>query len=75
MTDKNIPVSYVLFPDEGHGFSRTENQLAFFAVAESFLSRHLGGAAQPLAPADFQGSSITVPAGKDDIPGLPGAVK
>ncbi len=41
MQDKKIPVTYVLFPDEGHGFARPENRLAFYAVTEAFLANHL----------------------------------
>jgi dipeptidyl aminopeptidase/acylaminoacyl peptidase len=37
------PVEYMLFPDEGHGFARPENRLKFFAAAEAFLAKHLGG--------------------------------
>src|SRR5438876_7725636 len=37
------PVEYLLFPDEGHGFVRPENQLKFAAVCEAFLATHLGG--------------------------------
>jgi dipeptidyl aminopeptidase/acylaminoacyl peptidase len=37
------PVEYMLFPDEGHGFARPENRLKFYAAAEAFLARHLGG--------------------------------
>ena len=37
------PVEYLLFPDEGHGFARPENRLRFFAAAEAFLAKHLGG--------------------------------
>ena len=37
MSAKNIPVTYVLFPDEGHGFARPVNNIAFQAVAENFL--------------------------------------
>ena len=37
---------YLLFPDEGHGFAKPENQLRFFAAAERFLARHLGGRAE-----------------------------
>src|SRR5262249_37646837 len=37
MQAKNIPVTYVLYPDEGHGFARPENRMSFFAVAEAFL--------------------------------------
>jgi dipeptidyl aminopeptidase/acylaminoacyl peptidase len=72
MRDKNIPVSYVLFPDEGHGFARPENNIAFFAVAEAFLSAHLGGSYQPL-PAEFAGSTIEIKTGREGIPGLAAA--
>ncbi|MBI4549564.1 MAG: S9 family peptidase, partial [Candidatus Omnitrophica bacterium] len=34
---------YLLFPDEGHGFVKPENRLKFYAAAEAFLARHLGG--------------------------------
>ncbi|PZO91391.1 MAG: S9 family peptidase [Sphingomonas sanxanigenens] len=47
MKAKNIPVTYVLFPDEGHGFRRPENNIAFNAIAENFLARCLGGRAEP----------------------------
>ncbi|CAG8490816.1 8959_t:CDS:2 [Funneliformis mosseae] len=40
---KSIPVDYVLFNDEGHGFARPENRISFFAMTEKFLSVHLGG--------------------------------
>lgn len=43
MRQKNIPVEYLLFADEGHGFARPENRLKFYAAAEEFLSRYLGG--------------------------------
>lgn len=36
-------VQYVEYPDEGHGFARPENRLDFYAKAEKFLARHLGG--------------------------------
>jgi dipeptidyl aminopeptidase/acylaminoacyl peptidase len=39
-------VRYMLFEDEGHGFARPENKMKFYAVAEEFLARHLGGRAQ-----------------------------
>jgi dipeptidyl aminopeptidase/acylaminoacyl peptidase len=37
---------YLLFPDEGHGLAKPENQLRFYAAAERFLARHLGGRAE-----------------------------
>ncbi len=74
MKAKNIPVTYVLFPDEGHGFARPENSKAFNAVAEGFLSECLGGRAEAIG-GDFAGSSITVPAGADGVSGLAEALQ
>ncbi|WDM67412.1 S9 family peptidase [Xanthomonas cucurbitae] len=74
MKAKNIPVTYVLFPDEGHGFRRPENSKAFNAVTEAFLGQCLGGRVQPIGT-DLQGSSITVPEGADKITGLGDALK
>jgi len=71
MKAKKIPVSYVLFPDEGHGFARPENNIAFFAVAEAFLSVHLGGYYQPITQAEVEASSMQVVEGKEWLPGLP----
>lgn len=34
-------VEYLLFKDEGHGFRKPENRLAFYRAAEAFLGRHL----------------------------------
>jgi len=47
MRQKQIPVEYLLFPDEGHGFARPENRLKFYAAAEAFLAKYLGGRAEP----------------------------
>ena len=74
MQDKNIPVTYALYPDEGHGFARPENNLSFFAVTEAFLAGCLGGRHEPVG-SDFEGSSITVPAGAEHILGLSEAIK
>ncbi|UXI68490.1 S9 family peptidase [Tahibacter amnicola] len=73
MKQKNIPVTYVLFPDEGHGFNRPENRKAFNAIAEGFLSQCLGGRAEPVG-SDLAGSSTSVPEGADRIPGLAAAL-
>ena len=40
-----IDHEYLLFPDEGHGFAKPANRLRFYAAAERFLARHLGGRA------------------------------
>jgi dipeptidyl aminopeptidase/acylaminoacyl peptidase len=46
MKEKGIDYEYLLFEDEGHGFARPENRLKFYAAAERFLARHLGGRAE-----------------------------
>lgn len=69
MKAKGIPVTYVLFPDEGHGFARPENRTAFYAIAEAFLSRHLGGRFEPIG-SDFSGASLEVREGMQGVPGL-----
>ena len=43
MQAKNIPVTYVLYPDEGHGFARPENSLSFNAVPRRSSRTCLGG--------------------------------
>lgn len=59
LEEKNIPVTYILYPDEGHGFARPENRLSFFAVTEAFLAKCLGGRVEPVGDA-FKGSSILI---------------
>ena len=44
---KGKEVDYLLYPDEGHGFARPESRMAFYAAAEEFLARHLGGRVEP----------------------------
>jgi len=69
MKSRHIPVTYILFPDEGHGFARPENSIAFNAAAEHFLSVHLGGRTEPME-GDLKASSARVLCGADHIPGL-----
>ncbi|MBN1947769.1 MAG: S9 family peptidase [Bradymonadales bacterium] len=64
MRSHGLPVTYLLYSDEGHGFVRPENRISFFAVAEAFLAQCLGGRYQPIE-ADFEGSTIEVVAGGD----------
>lgn len=73
MQEKDIPVTYVLFPDEGHGFARPENNLSFNAIAEAFLASVLEGRFEPVGD-DFAGSSLIVPEGVGGVPGLPDAL-
>jgi dipeptidyl aminopeptidase/acylaminoacyl peptidase len=43
MMSKGIDYEYMLFPVEGHGFAKPENRLKFYASAEKFQAKHLGG--------------------------------
>jgi dipeptidyl aminopeptidase/acylaminoacyl peptidase len=45
LSKAGIEHEYLLFPDEGHGFAKPENRLRFYAEADRFLARYLGGAA------------------------------
>lgn len=74
MQRKELPVTYVVFPDEGHGFARPLNRLAFYAVADAFLAEHLGGRWQPIDDT-FAHSTITVRAGAAQVPGLETALE
>ncbi|MEG4961439.1 MULTISPECIES: S9 family peptidase [unclassified Microcoleus] len=47
MKQAGKPVEYVLYTDEGHGFARPENRLHFYAIAEEFLAKYLGGRFEP----------------------------
>ncbi|MCJ7420881.1 S9 family peptidase [Sphingomicrobium astaxanthinifaciens] len=69
MQAKGLPVTYINFPDEGHGFQKPENRLAFFAAMEGFLQTCLGGRAQPIGDA-FEGSSAEIIAGAEYVDGL-----
>jgi dipeptidyl aminopeptidase/acylaminoacyl peptidase len=73
MQDANIPVTYLLFTDEGHGFARPENRLSFYAVTDAFLAEHLGGRYEPIGD-DFEGSSIIIQSGAEEVPGLAEAI-
>jgi dipeptidyl aminopeptidase/acylaminoacyl peptidase len=46
LTEAGIDHEYLLFPDEGHGFAKPQNRLRFYAAAERFLARYLGGRAE-----------------------------
>jgi dipeptidyl aminopeptidase/acylaminoacyl peptidase len=45
-------VEYYVFPDEGHGFARPENRMAFNAASEEFLAKYLGGRFEPPTDAE-----------------------
>lgn len=56
----NGNVTYVLYPDEGHGFARPENRIDFNARAEKFLAQYLGGRVEPIVGDKVPGSTAVV---------------
>jgi acetyl esterase/lipase len=74
MRERQLPVTYALYPDEGHGFARPQNRLSFYAVAEGFLAQCLGGRQEAIGN-DFAGASLQVSEGAQHIPGLPEALR
>lgn len=69
MKARNIPVTYIVFPDEGHGFARPVNNIAFNAVTENFLARCLGGRAEGMGET-LKPSTAQVRHGAEFAPGL-----
>jgi len=74
MKSAGIPVTYVLYPDEGHGFARPENNIAFYAVAENFLAACIGGRAEPVGDA-LKPSSAQIVEGAEHVNGLEAALE
>lgn len=73
MEARKIPVTYVLFPDEGHGFAVPANNIAFMAITENFLKACVGGRAEPIGET-VAASSAKVPHGAQFAPGLEAAL-
>ena len=73
MTAKKIPVTYVLYPDEGHGFAKPDNRIGFNAVAEAFLGNCLGGRVEPMGET-VRKSTAQVLHGAEHVPGLKDAL-
>ncbi|MDP6375923.1 MAG: S9 family peptidase [Pseudomonadales bacterium] len=69
MGERDLPVTYLNYPDEGHGFARPENRMSFFAVTEGFLAGCLGGRFEPIGD-DFEGSSVEVVHGAEYVSGF-----
>ena len=60
MKRNGVPVTYVLYPDEGHGFQRPANAISFKAITEQFLARFLGGRCEPLSAGEVEGSTAVM---------------
>jgi dipeptidyl aminopeptidase/acylaminoacyl peptidase len=74
MAAKKIPVTYVVFPDEGHGFARPNNNIAFNAVTENFLAKCLNGRSEPIGKS-LKASTAQVKHGAEFAPGLSEALE
>jgi dipeptidyl aminopeptidase/acylaminoacyl peptidase len=59
---RGVPVEYVVFPDEGHGFVKKENEIKGYSAVLTFLDEHLKGQA-PVAGDSAAG--VPVPVGRD----------
>jgi len=73
MKASNIPVTYVLYPDEGHGFAKPNNNIAFNAVTENFLATCLGGRAEPIGDT-VKNSTAQIVEGAEHVQGLADAL-
>ena len=51
MAKRQLPIDFVVFPDEGHGLANPRNALAMVALMEAFLQQHVGGRAEPFGTA------------------------
>jgi len=56
LRDRGREVTFLVYPDEGHGFARIENTRDFSGRVEAFFAQHLGGRAMPRH--DVPGSSV-----------------
>lgn len=58
MRNKGLPVTYVVYTDEGHGFARPNNRLDFYGRVEEFLAKHLGGRAEAMKTVEGTSASV-----------------
>ena len=68
------PVTYLLYPDEGHDYARKEDWISLFAIAERFFHEHLGGRYEPIGD-DLIASNVEVIEGERLIPDLAAAIQ
>ncbi len=73
MKDAGVPVTYVLYPDEGHGFAKPVNNIAYTAIAENFLASVLGGRSEPIG-GTVKASTAEILEGVEHVAGLTDAL-
>jgi len=73
MKEAGIPVTYVLYPDEGHGFAKPTNNIAYTAITENFLATCLGGRSEPIGTT-IADSTAQILEGAEHVAGLADAL-
>jgi dipeptidyl aminopeptidase/acylaminoacyl peptidase len=58
MRARGLPVTYVVYTDEGHGFARPVNRLDFYGRVDEFLAKYLGGRSEPWT--EVKGANVEV---------------
>lgn len=61
-----VPVTYALFPDEGHGFQGPVNTIRFNAIKGQFLVKYLGGRFEPVEPGEVDGNTAVLVEGSPE---------
>ena len=69
MQKAGVDVTYLLYPDEGHGIIKPHNTKSLWGISEQFLANCLGGRAEPIGD-KLEGSTLQVPVGADQVKGL-----
>lgn len=62
-------VTYFFYPKEGHDYRQPESWVSFWAIAEAFLHKNLGGRKEPRGN-DIEAGKFEVMFGKEFIDGL-----
>nr|WP_298895437.1 S9 family peptidase [uncultured Altererythrobacter sp.] len=73
MKEAGVPVTYVLYPDEGHGFAKPVNNIAYTAITENFLASVLGGRSEPIGDT-VTASTAEILEGVEHVAGLADAL-
>jgi dipeptidyl aminopeptidase/acylaminoacyl peptidase len=60
MQQKDLPVLYLSFPDEGHGITKFSNSMCYLSYSEWFLAQILGGYYEPITEEQLQLSSASI---------------
>ena len=58
MRAKKLPVTYIVYTDEGHGFARPNSRLDFYGRVDEFLAKYLGGRLEPWT--EVKGANVEV---------------